>query len=68
MCRHVILKFNICAADVAGSTDSGSDHINDAYKFPVKPSTKDIKLINWAYNTSENSKERDVIIITLIIL
>ena len=42
--------------DVAGSTDNGSKHINDdGYKFVVKPSTKDIKLVNWAYNTDSKA-------------
>ena len=47
---------HVLHADGAGSTESGSHHINDAYKFVVKPSTKDIKLVNWAYNSNENSK------------
>jgi hypothetical protein len=46
----------IYTIDFAGSTDSGSHHINDGYKFVVKPSTKDIKLVNWAYNTDQKSK------------
>lgn len=53
--RCVVFKLNACTADVAGFTESGSKHISDDYKFVMKPSVKDIKLINWAYNTSEDS-------------
>ena len=54
---HIIMSVHLLHADVVGSTESGSHHINDAYKFVVKPSTKDIKLVNWAYNSNENSKD-----------
>ena len=54
----ILFKHALCAhaIDVAGSTDckSGSHHINDDYKFIVEPSSKDIKLVNWAYNTESD--------------